>query len=60
MHMDISCDLSLSQIEVTVSTTSPFLYFNECLGFGYFFQGKNRVVPFESKGCLKLVKDFLK
>ena len=39
MHMDISCDLSLSQIEVTVSTTSPFLYFNECLGFGYLFLG---------------------
>ena len=39
MHKDISCDLSLSQVEVTVSTTSHFLYFNECLGFGHFFVG---------------------
>ena len=37
MHMDISCELCLSQVEVTVSTTSPFLYFNERLGFGFFF-----------------------
>ena len=58
MHMDISCDLSLSQIEVTVSTTSPFLYFNECLGFGYFFQGKKQGGAFWVKRMSEIGKRF--